>query len=266
VKKFNYKVMKIEKKEGEEQKPGGRAAALEAYKAANPDLQEEPDDDLLHDFHRSRYSKLEDRHNELEGKYGELSGVNTRLYELVAKDPRLGAVLSMITEENPKSFPYAVAKVYGKAPFDLEGDALEEYESGNKDYLKHVEEIKEQKKQQEKNIETYVSTLSQYAKNKNLAEDQTSEIHKGIVQLAEDMLMGIISTDIIDLVYKGMNYEKDVQEAADTGFVEGKNDVVDAKLKKPTISSIPDLGNATGAGKSAPKAPRGGLGFPGEDW
>jgi hypothetical protein len=35
----------------------------------------------------------------------------------------------MIADENPKSFPYAVASVYGKEPFDLEGDALDEFEA-----------------------------------------------------------------------------------------------------------------------------------------
>jgi hypothetical protein len=80
----------------EEQKLKGRAAALAAYKVANPDLQEDPDDDVLHDFHGSRYSELEDRHNKL-------NEPNVRLVEAVSKRPDVAAFLSMIVDgENPK--------------------------------------------------------------------------------------------------------------------------------------------------------------------
>jgi hypothetical protein len=253
-----------EEKVPEEVKPKGRAAALEAYKAANPDLQEEPDDDALHDFHGNRYSELEGRHKEVEGKYNELNGANTRLAELVAKDPRLAAVLSMIAGEKPKSFPYAVGRVYGKEPFDLEGDALEEFESGYQENLKRLSESEKAREAALKNLGEYEATLSGYVKEKGLTDEQQSEIHSGIMTLADNLLMGVIPSELIDLVYKGLNYEKDVQEAADTGFVEGKNDVIDAKLKKPETKSVPDLGNGTGAGKNIQRQPRGGLGFPGE--
>jgi hypothetical protein len=256
---FNENIMaeQTEEKVQEELKPKGRAAALAEYRAANPDLQDEPDDDTLHDFRNGRYS-------ELEGQYNELNGANTRLAELVSKDPRLAAVLSMVAGENPKSFPYAVANVYGKEPFDLEGDALEEFEAGYQESLKRLSESEKARETALKNLGEYETTLNGYVKEKGLTDEQLAEIHNGIMTLADNLLMGVIPVELIDLVYKGMNYEKDVQEAADTGFVEGKNNVIDAKLKKPDTRTVPDLGNGTGAGKNIPRPARGGLGSPGE--
>jgi hypothetical protein len=54
--------------------------------------------------------------------------LNARMTKRVAKDPHLAAILSMIA--NGKSIPYAIAKVYGKEEFSLEGEDLEEYETG----------------------------------------------------------------------------------------------------------------------------------------
>jgi hypothetical protein len=250
----------IEEKVQEELKPKGRAAALAEYRAANPEMQEDPDDDTLHDFRNGRYS-------ELEGRYNDLNGANSRLAETVSKDPRLAAVLSMVAGENPKSFPYAVASVYGKDPFDLEGGALEEFEAGYQESLKRLSENEKARETALQNLGEYETTLNGYVKEKGLTDEQSSEIHNGIMQLADNLLMGIIPAELIDLVYKGLNYEKDVQEAADTGFVEGKNDVIDAKLKKPEGGTVLDLGNGTGAGKSIPRPSKGGLnfeGFPGE--
>jgi len=223
--------------------PKGRAAILEAYKASNPNGQE-PDDNSLYDFAESRYA-------DLDKKYNELNGANTKLAELVSKDPKLGAVLSMISGEKAKSFPYAIASVYGKEPFDMEGDALEEFEKGYQDHLAQLAESEKEREQAMKNIETYNNTLAEYGKENSLSEEQVGEINSGIMQLADNILMGSIPKELIDLVYKGMNYEKDVQEAADTGFVEGKNTTVEAKMKAKTQpNAIPDFGNGTGGGKT----------------
>jgi len=223
----------------EEKAPQGRDAVLEAYMSANPDSKE-PDDASLFEF-------ADNRHSDLKNKYDDLNGANTRLAELISKDPKLGAVLSMISGEKPKSFPYAVASVYGKEPFNLEGDDLEEFEKGYQENLSRLADSKKEQEQAQKNIESYKSTLADYGKEKSLSEKQIGEINNGIMELAENILMGSIPKELIDMVYKGLNYEKDVQEAADTGYVEGKNTVADAKMKeKTTGGAIPDFSNSSG--------------------
>jgi len=224
----------------DEKIPQGRDSLAEAYKADNPESGE-PDDNSLYDYANTRHANLQK-------KYDDLNGANVRLADLVSKDPRLGAVLSMISGDKPKSFPYSVASVYGKEPFDLSGDDLDEFEKGYQENLAQLANSKKEQEDAMKNIETYNKTLDDFAKENSLTPDQKSEVHSGIMQLADNILMGNISKDLIDLVYKGLNYEKDVQDAADTGFVEGKGEVVKAKMKeKTTPGAIPDFGNGTGA-------------------
>ena len=237
-------------------KPMGRAAIMEMYKAANPDAQDEINDESLLGFAHDKYS-------EIDGKYNDLNGANTRLAELVAKDPKLGAVLSMMVGDEQKSFPYAAGRVYGREPFELDGDELEEFEKGYQENLAQLAESRAAQEEASKNIEEYKKNLTKYGKDNGLDENQLSELNDKIYEFADNMLMGIIPIALIDVIHKGISYDRDVQEAADTGFVEGKNQTVEAKMKKKTEApSVPDLGNSTGAGsKKKLPSPKKGTSF-----
>jgi hypothetical protein len=228
--------------------PKGRAAALEAYKQANPDNQEEPDDDVLHDFHAGRYS-------ELDGKYNELNEANGKLAELIETDPKFGAVLSMVA--NGKSFPYAFANVYGKEPLELEGDSLDDFEKGYQEKLKQLASSKKEQAQANKNIEDYRSNLEKFKKDNNLTDEQAAEIDDAIFTDADNFLNGIIPVEYIEYKFKGMNYDKDVQEAAETGLVEGKNEAIEVKkAERKNAGAIPDMGVTTATTRKPSTPPK----------
>jgi len=226
--------MKDEKEEAAEvavETPTGRAAILEAFRAANPDMEGDPEDDALFGFAHDRYGKV--------------SEANTRLAERVAADPRAGAMLAMFTGEG-KSLPYAMASVYGKDWLDGE---MEDFEAGYQENLKRLAESKAEQEQAAKNIEQYRTTLATFAKDNDLDEAQLATLDDAIYTTAENFLMGIIPAEFIEGMWKGMNHDKDVEEAAATGFVEGKNDAIDMKKRKDAIKPLPDLASGSGAGK-----------------
>ena len=217
--------------------PTGRSAILEAYKAENPDLEDEPDDDAL-------FGYAHDRH-------GKVSGANAKLAEIVAKDPRAGMMLNLLVGEG-KSFPYAAGKVYGSEwP---EGD-LEEFEAGYQENLKDLAESNAKQEEANKNFTESLAGISAFVKDNGLGEEQAAQLTEAIYTDAENLLMGIIPAEYVDYKWKGMNYDKDVQEAADTAFVEGRNEAIDIKKKKAAAPPLPDLASGSGAGKSRP-APR----------
>jgi hypothetical protein len=239
------------------EQPKGRGAVLARYREANPEG-DDPDDEALFDYADSSYADLDGRHKKI-------TGANTRLAELVAKDPKLGAVLSMVAGEKPSSFPYAVARVYGKQPFDLEGEALEDFEKGYQENLKALAENETERQEAMRNIAQYDVNLKKYASDNALDETRAAALHEALMDMAENFLAGKISPEVIDLVHKGVNHDSDIREAADTGFVEGKNERVQAKLKKVSAEqTLPDLKGNTSAGTSLPgqrKKARGGSVF-----
>jgi hypothetical protein len=219
--------------EAPKETPKGRSGILEMYRASNPETGEEVDDETLYEFARSRYADLEGRHREL-------SGANSRLAELVTKDPKLGALLSTVAGEDARSMPYAIGKIYGREPF--EADDLDEFERGYQERLAEWEGTKA-------NFEKYLSDLKAYASAEGLTEAQEDEVHGIIMAIQDDFLHGKIPAEFIAIVHKGLNYDKDVQDAADTGYVEGKNENVTAQLKRKTAAETPNPTAGSGSGK-----------------
>lgn len=232
--------------EEEEVKLTGRDKFLNRMKERNPEYNPENDDMLFDD--------IESLYSEQEGQLGKFAESNQKLAELVARDPKLGAVLSMLVGENPKSLPYAVAKVYGKDVFDLEGEELEDFEMGYQEKLTADQEFSAKQTEAMQNIEEYKNNLQKFATDNGLNDGEVESLHDAIFADADNFLMGIIPYEYIDYKWKGMNYEKDVQEAADTGFVEGKNEKID--LAKKEVAPVPDMYSTTGAGTVKPKKAR----------
>jgi len=237
----------------QEATPKGRAAIIELYKAEHPGT--EPTDDELLEF-------IHEKHSGTRGELDNLNGANSRLAEVVGKDPRTGSFLSMISGDEPTSVPFALSKTFGKDVFEMEGADLEEFERGYQENLQRLAESDALQQQALTNIQAYEDTLNQFGAANGLSEEQMDEINSGVMQFADNILMGNISQDVIDIVYKGLNYERDVQDAADAGVVEGKNAIIEAKIKKKKEALLPDLGNATGAGGvGSPSRKRGGSFF-----
>lgn len=232
----------------EQMTPRGRDKFLEMMKSKNPEYSPENDDQLLDDAH-SMFS-------ERDGELSKHKEANSKLAGFVSKDPKFGAVLGMVAGEEQKSFPYAVGRIYGKEPFELDEDGLEEFEKGYQEHLAQIEASKSAQAEASKNIEEYWKSLEAYASSNGLTEDESTALNEKIYGIAGNMLMGIIPSDIIELIHKGLNYEKDVQDAANTGVVEGRNQKIEAKIATKKEAVMPDMASNTGAGKtkSLPKS------------
>lgn len=221
----------------------GRSKFGEMYRKKNPDFEGEPDDETLYGFIDTEYS-------DIEGKYNKQNEANKRLAEQVSKNPQLGALLSMISGEEPKSLAYAIGSIYGKDAIGLEGDELEEFERGNSEYVERLNMSESERKQASENFQNFVKSFDQYVSEKGYDDKRKEDVFSGIMDVAENMLTGNIPMSVVELIDKGLNYDQDVQEAADTGFVEGKNEVVRDKIEKRSVKPdvMPDLAAGTGAG------------------
>ncbi len=232
--------------------PKGRAAILAKYKESNPESGDDIEDDALYDYAMGRLSESDE-------KYNSLAGANTRLAELTGADPKLAGVLSMIAGDDAKSLPYAIAKTYGKDFLSLEGDALEDFEKGYQENLKEVSQSKEAIEKANENIEQYQATLSEFGKENELKEEDVEKLNEAIYNDAINMLNGIIPKEFIEYKWKGLNYDKDVETAAESGMIEGKNEVIEAKMK--SMKEVAPAGGGSTSqkkvGSSIPKRKRG---------
>jgi hypothetical protein len=222
----------------------GRAAWQDRYRKDNPGAGDEVDDESLFEYANAGYSDIENRHNKL-------NGANSRLVELVAADPRLGAALSMVVGEDKKSLPYAMGSVYGK---DWVEDDLEEFEKGYQENLKQLAESRKLQEQAAKNTESSIGHIEKYVKDNKLSPEEAAALNESIVVFAENLLMGVVPPELIVLLHKGLNYDQDVKDAIDTGAVQARNERIDPELRKlAPPANVIDTGGASGAGDNKPR-------------
>ncbi|MDR1222363.1 MAG: hypothetical protein LBL07_05735 [Tannerella sp.] len=226
------------------EKPRGRAAALASYRESNPEAGEDVADDDLFDFAAGRAA-------DANGRYDELAGYNSRLAELMSKDPKFAEAMTMVAGKDGRSLPYSIAKVYGKDFLSMEGEALDDFEKGYQEKLAELANDESALEQANRNIEEYHRRVSDFVQSNGIGEDEAEGLRNAIYDYAIDILNGVIKPEFIDFIWKGMNYDRDVQEAADAGVVEGKNTVIKADMKK--VSETAPVGGGT-AGKAV--APR----------
>lgn len=223
----------------------GRRAAIERWKAENPDYEGDPEDDDLYDYALKQS-------DEWKGKYDKQNDVNSALANRISEDPRLGALIAgiMDTDESGKKRnpAYVLAKLYGK-DFLEDEDALGALNDGYAEYLEGVKKTEEESRKAQENFLESMKKVDAYANAEGLSEEKVEELRQSLVQAADDMINGKFSDAFIATVAKGLSYDADVQEAADTGFVEGKNEKVAMKYGK-TESDMPAMGTTTNSPKT----------------
>lgn len=217
-----------------EQPVRGRNAAMQRWKEANADAEGDPEDDDLYDHFLGQA-------DEWKGKYDGQNEINSALANRIAEDPKLGALISGVMEN--KNPAYVLAKLYGN-DFLEDDETLQAMEDGYAEYLEGVNQTKAQGEEAQKNFLESMNKVDEYAKANELGEEVVEELRMALVQGADDMLNGIFSDSFIETVAKGLSHDADVQQAADTGFVEGKNEKVEMKYGRGE-GDMPSMGNAS---------------------
>lgn len=220
--------------------PRGRAAMLAKWREMNPDYEGEPADDDLYDYALKQS-------DEYKGKYDKMNEVNSALASRISEDPRLGALIAGIMETDEsgkrKNPAFVIAKLYGK-DFLEDDEALGELDKGYAEYLEGVQKTKAETEKAQENFMESMKRVDEYAQTNGLSPEKTEELRYALVNAADEILSGTFSPAFIETVAKGLSHDADVQEAVNTGYVEGKNEKIEMKFGKGE-GDMPSMGNTT---------------------
>ena len=220
----------------QEMQPKGREAYLAVFKSRNPDMEGDPDEDSLWDHASKGWSERD----EMEGRYNELNGLNSKLAENIAGDPRFAQFVAMVANGEP--LMYSLGKCFGPLLDQLSDEHLEEMQKGQSEYAAGYDKIKG-------NFAQYKADLKKYGEENGLDEEMLNKIDDAIMDLAEAFNDRVITPEIIDIVYKGLDSEN-LQQAAN---IAGKNEAIDDMKGKGGESPVPDLGGRRTKTDATPK-------------
>lgn len=100
--------------------------------------------------------------------------------------------------------------------------------------------------------DSFVSRAEAYAKGKGLAESQLNEALGILAEIKGDPEAGEVSMEILDLIVRGLDYDRAVAAASAEGELRGRNTQIEEKYMRPAQSDgVPHLGSGGRAVRSA---------------
>lgn len=213
--------------------PKGRAALLALYKTHNQDATDEPDDESLFDFAHKGLGE----HEELKGKYDSLNGANEKLAAAISEDPRFANFIGMIgSGEKPL---YALGRIFGNVLDQLDEEGIQNLKKGQEEFSGGFNQLKQ-------NFETYKENLKKYREENNLDDAKLQKINDIILDLSDAFMNWDITPEVIDGVFKMIDYDEDKQALSDAEALAIKNKTIDEQKgggKKPE-PMLPDIASS----------------------
>lgn len=182
---------------------------------------------------------------------------NTKVIEdILDSDKDAAAVISeMIVNGTP--FRAAVAKYFD--PEDLmakEGDDdYEYYQKSSEERKRMGKEFRERGAQKRANEKEAYDNIDKFAEKNGLDSAAKDAFVSFINGLYNDLSVLKLSAETLEKLYKAMNYDKDVAEAAESALIDGKNEAIEAARVKKAAKAAGDGVPAPSAG-SAPVQPK----------
>lgn len=177
---------------------------------------------------------------------------DSKLKGLFKKDPRFASYLSGVVEgDDPAS---GFVRHFGKDVLDMAGDEekMAAITEANQEYLNRIAESDKLREEQAANIEASAASIADFQNEKGMSPEEMEKFLGECYVVVENALLGKIDQRFLEIMYKGMNYESDVNDAAAAGVVEGRNQQIEEKLKKTEGDGVPALNSgANGGSKKA---------------
>lgn len=207
----------------------GRAAFIERLRGLDAELQDDVSDDDLFD----RAGNIFNERDEIQGKYDALNGSNEKLAAVVSESPEVAQFIAMIGAG--EHWIYALGKSFGNILDQLDDATLEQYNAGKEEFKARYAKMRE-------NFAAYKETLKVYAEKNGLTTEQTADVNNAILDIAEALNTGDIPEEVIDNVWKGMDYNNEKTAEVEAAKLAGRNEAIDEiKGKKAAPTPLPDL-------------------------
>ena len=171
--------------------------------------------------------------------------------DMFTSDPRSASFINSWREgENPI---VAFVRRFGKDIKDVIEDPewQKEVEEADKEFVERVAKEKELDALYEANKEASIRTRDAYQEEHGLTDEQIDAAIALLKNIANDLVIGKITAESLDMAFKAINHDVDVDNANQEGLVEGRNTKVEETLRKPTTGDgMPSLAGSGNAPKT----------------
>jgi len=234
--------MEKEEQVQEERKLSNREQYLARMKARRGDVDYEDEE--------ARYGAFLQDDDDRESALGKHRESDSKISGIFKKDPRFAAMMNDLMEGG--DVPASFVKRFGKDMLDADEEGLAKIAESNQEFLNKVAESNSLYEQQQANLAESEAAMQSFKEDKGMDDAAFEGFIGKVYETLEDGFMGKLTTEFMEVFFKGLSYENDVRKAADAGLVEGRNQKIELENKAELGDSLPNLSDTSKGGKQAP--------------
>ncbi len=210
---------------------------MERLKERNPERKYDDDPEEF-------YRELDAYDGEMSERIGRYEDSSNRMKELMLNNPELAGIFNDVA--SGKHPAVAFVEYFGEGVMNLKNDPelAEEMVGAQNAYLDRVANSKKIEDEQNANMEASRAVFEDFVKEKGMSEDDGTAFFDRIIQTIDDVFMCRYSPELLEVFFKGMNYDMDVASAAEMGEVNGKNQKIRAGVKASLGDGLPKIQGA----------------------
>lgn len=229
----NYCALKITVMEDELiNQTSNKDALLSRLQAMYPDMDEE-----------TMYGKFMEFMDDMD----RASKAHAELGKKLTQHPRAALMLADVMDgKHPK---VAMKRYYAdndeESDEELEAQILE----AERERLAEEQEMEGMKAEYEQNLANSATDIEEFKTSKNLTDETFAEFLEAFIGLTGDLLSGKLNRELLEIAWKGRNYESDMASeiplAEERGRISARNEKIEVEKKRMEGDGLPIVGSST---------------------
>ncbi|MEG1574739.1 MAG: hypothetical protein RR293_04470 [Bacteroidales bacterium] len=231
-------------KDGERCGSSSRQVILERLLKRYPDRKFETDEELF-DVLIEHESKLSDR-------YEKLRNDQSTLASLFISNPKMGGFVSeVIAGEDPL---LACVRYFGKDVLECAGDEnrISQLRKENDEYLARINGVSKIEKEINENWRHSEKAITRFKHSKGMSDEDFELFIEKVCHMCEHVFMSDFNYEVLETLYKGVNYDVDIDAVGQAAEVKGRNEKIILDKEKSEGDLLPGIkgGASRGEGDS----------------
>lgn len=193
-------------------------------------------------------------------QYREEIEANESLVNLFENHSEFGALARELNKNPDASFHQALYRVIGDGEQNIVPDKKEDPEAYAEYMIAKKEREREEaraQKEKEQNLQTSEQAVKKFRETNDFGEQDINNIMSKAHEMIQSISKGKVTEEFLDIMAKGMNYEKAMEETSKEAERKGRNAGATKMRKKKKGDGIPKLSGKGGSSKKSGKKAEG---------
>lgn len=175
---------------------------------------------------------------DLDERFEKLRKDQTKLAQIFTSNPKMAGFISTVIEgEDPL---IACVRYFGGDVLQCayDEDRLMQLRKENDAYLDRMQTYAKTEKEIEENWKVSAKSIERFKEAKGMTDEEFDMFIEKVCHLCEHVFMCDFSYEVLDTLFKGVNYDTDIDLAEQTGEVKGRNQrIIFSKDKSDAATS-----------------------------